>query len=196
MQKEMTRQWECESKILYSIIVAGKTAIFADQKTKQLLENCLPEEMPFNMLRRLILTNQLELIIRKVGVGNYTKFSIAVRELLNSNIDFETCKPEDLEKIKGIGPKTSRFFIMWIRPGETYAALDVHILRWLRNLGYDAPKHTPTNKKKYSELEKAFIEEAKAHGRTPRQLDLEIWEDGSKRKNNVPEQEIDDAIST
>jgi thermostable 8-oxoguanine DNA glycosylase len=82
-------------------------------------------------------------------------------------------------KIHGIGPKTSRFFILWTRPHERYAALDVHILRWLRGLGHNAPRSTP-NGRKYGELEKIFLSEADKRGLSPGELDAQVWEAGRR----------------
>ena len=56
-----------------------------------------------------------------------------------------------------------------------FAGLDTHILKFLTAKGFDAPKSTPASKKKYVELEQAFIEIAEKEGKTPATLDLEIW---------------------
>lgn len=181
------RQWEIETKLIYSVIVAGKSATFADTKTAALLKYSKNIEMPFDMIRRLIKEGKLKEIIKNIKTGNYNKLEKALTEITSSNLNLETCQPEDLEKIHGIGPKTSRFFIIWIRPNERFAALDVHVLRWLNSIGIKAPKTTP-NSKAYAKLEQLFIKEADRRGMTPRELDLQIWEAGA-RKNNIPTQE-------
>ena len=68
---------------------------------------------------------------------------------------------------------------MHTRPDEQYAALDVHILRWLRTKGYDAPKGTPTGER-YRELELNFISEAEKRGMTPAELDSAIWYEAAR----------------
>jgi thermostable 8-oxoguanine DNA glycosylase len=83
-----------------------------------------------------------------------------------------------LEQIYGIGPKTSRFFILWTRPNASFAALDRHILRWLREKGYQVSKTPPTGKR-YCELENIFLEEARQLNKSARQLDSEIWSTAS-----------------
>jgi thermostable 8-oxoguanine DNA glycosylase len=181
------RQWQVEASLLYSLIVAGKSAKFADAKTALLLAYCLKNEMPFEMLRRKSFDHTLNEALRTIKAGNYTKLTKAFEEIAWKELYLETCTPQQLEEIHGIGPKTSRFFIMWIRPNEKYAALDVHVLRWLRSIGVKAPKSTP-NGKKYAELEQIFLTEAAKRSKTPRELDLEIWEAGM-RKNNVPKAE-------
>lgn len=135
-----------------------------------------PRRTPFEALQRWKKSGWLNAKVRQLRCGNYTKFEQACRELIDCDLDLWTCTPMDLEKIHGIGPKTARFFVLWTRedPGD-YAALDVHILRWLREQGYDAPKQTPSGRK-YRELEQAFVAEAKKQGKTPKQLDAEIWE--------------------
>ncbi len=186
MNKRITDLSELQLRLLYSIIVAGKSAIFANNvMQKWIAENIEDNELPFDCLKRLNKQNELLLSFQKAKTGNYNKIYTAAKEITNTELDLFSCLPEDLEKIKGIGPKTSRFFIMWTRPKEVYAALDIHILRWLRNLGYDVPKSTPQSTKKYKEIEKIFLQEAQKRGKTPRELDAEIWENSSGSVNII-----------
>ena len=99
--------------------------------------------------------------------------------------------PEELEEIHGIGPKTSRFFIMWTRPGANYAALDTHILKWLALRGHKVPKSTPSGKK-YKEIEKIFLREAAELGMSPQELDTIIWKSFSGYNNWSPEKKYSD----
>lgn len=171
---------ELEWRILYAVIVAGKSAKFADQAIAKLKELLLQHNSvtPFQAIRVVSNVGKLEAFLRAAGTGNYTKIGRCFTELVNAEINLRTCRPPDLEKFHGIGPKTSRFFVLWTRPNSRYAALDVHILRWMKGLGYDAPKSTPTGDK-YLELEAAFIREADERGVTPRELDFSIWAEGS-----------------
>lgn len=166
---------ELEARLIYSIIVAGKSAKFAEGVMQRL---GLWQD-PFQIIRSWIEKGLLCEELRAARSGNYGKIAQALREIAVSSIDLRTCTPEQLEKVHGIGPKTSRFFILWTRPNERYATLDVHVLRWLRGLGYDAPKATPTGEK-YRKLEQAFLKEADNRNLTPRELDSQIWETGSK----------------
>jgi thermostable 8-oxoguanine DNA glycosylase len=50
----------------------------------------------------------------------------------------------------------------------------------------NVPKSTPQSSKQYARLEKLFIEAAHSQKKTPRQLDIEIWEAGSGRTQNTP----------
>jgi thermostable 8-oxoguanine DNA glycosylase len=89
--------------------------------------------------------------------------------------DLRELTVEELESIYGIGPKTARFFLFTAVPGVRYAALDVHILRWLSSLGYPSiPKGTPSGKN-YQRIEEYFLQEADARGIEPAKLDLEVW---------------------
>jgi thermostable 8-oxoguanine DNA glycosylase len=171
---------EIQGRLIYSIIVAGKSAKFADRAIGELMKLLLQHNRvsPFEAIRVLVKVKKLGYFLRLAKVGNYTKIERALREMVAADLDLTKCRPQDLERIHGIGPKTSRFFILWTRPTERYAALDVHILRWMRSIGYDAPTSTPTGAK-YLELEAAFIHEADERGVTPRELDFSIWADAS-----------------
>ena len=84
----------------------------------------------------------------------------------------------DLETIKGIGPKTSRFFLMSSRQGVEYAALDTHILRWMRDQGIEnIPKSTPSGKR-YLDLEQIYLKMV-PEGKSVGEFDLEIWREYS-----------------
>lgn len=168
-------QW----KLIYAMVVAGKTAAFANEKI-ELLRRRLPPGLPFCSIEE---HPDLRGLLKAVGTGNYSKLSRGLRELAASDLDLETCTPADLQKIHGIGPKTARFFILWTRDEAPYAALDVHVLRWLRGRGYNAPTSTPQSERAYRKLEQAFLTEASGMGLTPRALDLQIWEAAATAPN-------------
>jgi len=179
---------ELECRLLYSVIVAGKNAAFANCVMRRWLAGHTlyqKGETAFEAIRRLDSTGALETSFRDVRSGNYGKVTSAARGMANAGLDLLHCTPQDLEKIKGIGPKTSRFFIIWTRPEARYAALDVHILRWLRKQGYNAPKSTPQSSKRYAELEQAFLDEAEKRKKLPRELDMEIWDAAASAANRI-----------
>jgi hypothetical protein len=179
------RLYERQAKLLFAVIVAGKSAKFASNALDAFLKNGRKGELPFDMLQRLDSSSQLLGAIKASKCGNYGKVCRCFRELCRADLSLLNCGPEDLEKIHGIGPKTSRFFIIWTRPEERYAALDVHVLRWMREQrGYDTPKSTPSGRR-YRELEEAFIHEANELGMTPRELDSEIWERATGLDSNA-----------
>ena len=99
------------------------------------------------------------------------------------DLDLETCTLDDLLAIHGVGNKTARFFLLHTRGGD-YAVLDTHILSLMRSHGVpDAPKNTPTNTKKYKELEKQFrlLSRLNFPYLSDAQIDLLIWSDQSNR---------------
>jgi hypothetical protein len=192
---------ELQSKFIYSLIVAGKSAGFANDALQRLFERLTPWPVfpypeaihgpcsPFEAVRTWIHRGELLERLQRARTGNYRKLDRALREAIRlwqgRVLDLASCTPAELERIPGVGPKTSRFFIVWTRPEENLAVLDVHVLRWMRGLGYEAPASTPGTKR-YAELEKAFISEASKRGLTPRQLDLRIWEAASTAANIIP----------
>lgn len=182
---EPVTQWEIQARLVYAIIVAGKSAKFAEGVIRRLFYGS--DELPFEAITRWVKQGRALEILRTARSGCYQKIwksfvDIAALDRPDT-LDLKTCTPAQLQKIHGVGPKTARFFIIWIRPEERFAALDVHVLRWMRANGYPhAPKATPQSPKLYAELEKAFIAEADKRGVTVRELDAKIWMDGSGYK--------------
>lgn len=173
----MTDQ-ELQLRLLYAVIVAGKSAKFAEQAMARLFAG-LGNELPFHRIKVWFCNGYLDYRLRLAKVGNYGKIFKAFHEVAFADLDLRTCSPAQLEAIHGIGPKTARFFIIWTRTDARVAALDVHILRWLGQQGYKAPRQTPQGRR-YAELEAAFLAEADKRGLTPHQLDAQIWSAGSR----------------
>lgn len=173
-QEYFKRRRELEEKLMYAVIVAGKSAKFAERAMK-ILGNHTKHRTWFESIRLWDQHDELLRICTMASTGNYTKIVKAFREMAGANLALERCTPDQLEAIHGIGPKTSRFFILWTRPKERYAALDIHILRWLKAQGHDVPATTPQSGKKYKSIEQLFLAEADKRRLTPRQLDAEIW---------------------
>lgn len=186
MRKARMDQHELEARLIYSLLVAGKSAKFASAKLQLLFSVELDGDGsyrapatfgPFDVVRVHIRDNTLGTVLRQVRTGNYTKMERALRELIKAELDLATCTAEDLEKIHGIGPKTARFFLMWTRPEADHAALDTHVLKWMRYLGYPKiPKSTPPAGKKYARIEALFRIEASLRRLTPVILDAKVWD--------------------
>lgn len=187
---------EKEELILFLICVAGKKASTVSRQLNQFL---LAPHEPFLWVKMLIESGTLEQSLRMYRFGQYTKLTKAFTQIANSNLDLDTCTKEDLMKIHGIGRKSASCFLAWTREGEQVAMLDTHILKHLKHLqqvfpyypkghpeynarglrtmlhGVNIPKNTPSSKKLYDILEKAFLEYAKILHRNPTEVDLEIW---------------------
>jgi len=172
MTKE--QRWEIEWKLLYSVIVAGKSAKFAENATDKFLCNMIRgKEGPFDYLKAVVKLEILDIILKLARTGSYTRIKKCFEGIIELNP--VTCTVEALEAIHGIGPKTARFFVMWTREDQNYAALDTHILKWMKYLGYNVPKSTPSGKK-YALIEKQFLAEAEKRSIGARDLDAMIWE--------------------
>ncbi len=172
--------WELQARLIYAVLVAGKSAKFAEMKTLALVGD-RTDAMPFDVINDHIQCGGLGNWLRRERTGSYGRLVKCFPDLIS--LDPHSCTIQELEAVHGVGPKTARFFILWTRPGALCAALDTHVLKWLRSLGYAAPKSTPQAGARYEELEQAFLREAKQRGKTPRELDYEIWERYSNRKN-------------
>lgn len=173
---------ELQVKLVYAMIVAGKSARFANRACHRFFRDLPVGVSPLAWIREMA-EGELDGKLREARTGKYEKLRQGLQQLAEANLDLQSCSPTDLEKIHGIGPKTARFWILWTRPDARYAALDVHILRWMRMQGYDAPKQTPSSAKAYARLEQAFLSEADKRGKTPRELDHEIWSAGASAAN-------------
>lgn len=161
---------ELQSRLIFSVIVAGKTAVFARNVIDKLFSKY--KKLPFDIIDQWIKEDKLEQKLREARSGNYGKLVRCLPLLIKLNPKSVTL--EELELIPGIGPKTSRFYHLWIGKNTRCAALDTHVLKFLKDLGYKSTKSTPTGKK-YRELEEAFLNECEKRGLSPNQLDADVW---------------------
>ena len=165
---------------LFACVVAGKTA-----KTQaRLLEGFLtalpePHNTPFNRVERAYLDGLLDERLRESRLGQYNRLSKCFVESLK--VDLQTASVQDLERIHGIGPKTARFFLMHSRPNQRIAALDTHILKFLKEKEHTDITMTPASSKKYLELELRFLELADLAQMSPADFDLQIWKSYANR---------------
>lgn len=174
--EEREKRRQLQHRLIYSAIVAGKSATFTDAVMERLFP--LPGvKAPFVLIKNWVEEGTLNIKLRLAGTGNYLKMMKCLPALTKLNP--ETCTLEELEEVHGVGPKTARFFLLWTRPGVRLAALDTHILAWLREQGIDAPKATPPAGERYKHLERIFISYADDLNMTPRELDYKIWSEKS-----------------
>lgn len=177
---------ELEECAIFSILVAGKNALTTARCTDRFLkwahiESNYNSFQPFSCLQQF---KQSEIIngLRNNGIGCQVNKGRSVYELVNSGVNLRTCTVDDLEKIYGIGCKTSRMFILHNRANQSLAVLDVHILRYLADCGYKVPASTPP-KNQYKQIEKIFLELANKAGKTPAEFDLELWKSYRAKRN-------------
>jgi len=171
---------ELEEHILFWVTAAGKNGVTA-AKCLDLLLAQIAWEYPsnvdrssFDLIKRIAYGHKLSARMKHAGIGCYNGKAVTFLQLAHSGFDLKTCTVDDLETITGIGPKTSRCFIMHSRPNQRLAGLDVHMLRYLRDKGYDVPKITPTGKR-YKQIEQYFLDEANKSGKSVADFDLDVW---------------------
>lgn len=170
---------DLEEFILFSVAVAGKQANRIAKNVDNLLKT--GRGGPFQIIAKLVKNNKLRNKLEEFGFGQYDRICKAYQSLVSNGIDLRSCSVDELENIHGIGPKTSRFFVLHSRKEAEVAALDTHCLKYLRDLGYAAPKTTPTGRR-YKELEKIFIEQARKNNMSVADFDLAIWKRYTKTK--------------
>lgn len=171
--------------ILFGICVAGKSAKQTEDKLNRFLDagvasrwdgDCI--ESPFCRVKFYIRYKQLGWRLRHFKMGQYKRINKAFRHAVN--LDLDNVSVESLETVPGLGMKTARMTMLYYDPKSEVVPLDTHILKWLRAQGYDAPKSTPGSRKKYLELEQAFIAEARQRKMSVRALDTEVWKSYAK----------------
>jgi thermostable 8-oxoguanine DNA glycosylase len=173
-------QSELEEFLLFSIMVAGKSAKQTALKLNQFLnmrEDC---ETPLEFVDNLVHNGELDNAMKVCRLGQYGRLGSAFRGIVKLRNRLHEASVDVLESIKGIGPKTARFFVLHSREGASHAVLDTHILKWLKLHGENAPKSTPSGKK-YAMLEQAFLTYAWKYEMQPADLDLHIWKQYSQK---------------
>ena len=165
---------ELDNFFVFCVFVAGKRADMTAKKVNSMIEN-YPHRSALQIVREHIedSTHALDTLLRKYKFGKNDLYQKCFRKAVN--LDLRNCTVQDLEAVPGIGPKTARYFLIHSRANANVAALDTHILRYMREeLNIETPKTTPSGKK-YLELEKKFIKHAQSLGEPIADLDLTIW---------------------
>jgi thermostable 8-oxoguanine DNA glycosylase len=116
--------------------------------------------------------------LREVGYRFPNQTAKFLMLFVSNPIDLRNASRDEIaENVKGIEYKLASMFLRNTR-GEEYAVLDVHVKRWLKEKGILF--------KKYKDQERAFLSLARAMGKTPYELDMEIWQErriGNKNKS-------------
>lgn len=180
---------ELEEFAIFSVCVAGKNANYiakaVDYLCKYIQLRTQSGMGPLASLYYFVRYYGIDSLykeLRRYGIGCYvgkarTCYDLSEKLIVQRPDFLRVCSIEALEDIKGIGSKTARFFILHSRPAQRIAALDTHILKYLRSKGIDAPKQTPPKgSRKYKELERLFVALAEVQDKSVAQLDLEVWD--------------------
>ena len=176
--KSQLQEW-----LLYCIMVAGKKSEIETQKLAKFLRDGRMgfNLSPFEMIRKLLKISSVEedglkQQLKKYGIAPYG-------QRYNSFVDAVTLLPDDLsevtiddlQQVRGISTKTSRFFLTHSREDFDEPVIDAHILRFLIDEGHDVPESTPQNPKVYAKVAQYFRDIANARKQSVTELDLEIW---------------------
>lgn len=162
---------ELQEWLLFCVVVAGKSSFQQAKKLDDFLK-LEPEGTPFEKIQAMDLRGELSHNLREVKMGQYLRIYRVFRALMWENVN--TLSLCVLESIKGIGPKTARFFFLHSYPNLQMAVLDTHILAWMKEQGYDVPKSTPS-RNRYKKIELWFLNICKDQGISPAELDAQIW---------------------
>jgi thermostable 8-oxoguanine DNA glycosylase len=173
---------ELQEVLLFWILAAGKNARTSAAGLQRFLDHgrdVFGPVDPFTVVKRF--GSELPSVLRSHGLGCYNNKAESMLDLASKNMDLKKCTLQNLENIKGIGPKTARCFLVHSRPGCRYACIDTHVLKYMREKGYEVPKSTPSGKR-YLEIERNFLGLVDESGKTVAEFDLEIWNKYSKAK--------------
>jgi len=168
--------------LLFAILVANKGAEITEKKLVALLE-MVKYGSPFHRIRGIaIIPGGLDYALRKVKTGQYKRVEKALcyvadpRHKSGFPEDPRTVTLEQLLAVPGIGPKTAKWYYQLLHPAAYVAALDTHVLKFLRDQGIpNVPKNTPPEGPTYKRLEAEFILLCTRTGLTPRDLDFFVW---------------------
>tara|TARA_Y100000310_G_C20213472_1_gene592433 strand:+ start:39 stop:632 length:594 start_codon:yes stop_codon:yes gene_type:complete len=176
-------EWQLQEWLLYCVCVAGKKSEIESPKVRKF---CLDPRFgfnlkPFDLIRKLLGVSSVEedglmQHLKKYKIApykqRYNSFADVV-ELLPDNLSKVTI--DELQEVRGISTKTSRFFLTHSREDFDEPVLDTHILRFLQEEGYRVPTSTPQNPTEYARVANIFRRIANYEGKSVTDLDLEVW---------------------
>ena len=177
-------QNELEEFLLFCIVVAGKTAYIQSRKLDEFLTSLnkrlmMPENVyPFQSLKSANQHGILMEEILKAKLGQYKKIYNGFKYITEREYDLTRMNPDLLERIPGVGMKTSRFFLLHsdINYKDKIAILDTHILKFIKeNIDDRAPKSTPTIRVTYKYWEDSFLYWCELNNKNVADFDLEVW---------------------
>jgi thermostable 8-oxoguanine DNA glycosylase len=166
--------------LMYAILVSNKSAQLATTKLNAFLAKS-QFGRPFAYIKKLSFSDDLRKELEAAKVGQYNRVHSAYLDIAEKLSPLATDDPRtwrlvDLESIPGVGPKTARWYYGLIHPNAKVAALDTHVLKFLRDQGHEAPKATPPAGSRYLALEEIFLKHAADLEMPAPQLDYLIWQ--------------------
>jgi endonuclease III len=178
---------QLELHAVFWICVAGKTAAIICRAVEKIfveLSIRWPNQRPLAMLKK-VGQKELPLLLKRHGIGCFNLKGESLWQLSNSGLNLRTCSYEELRRIKGMGRKTAKCFLIHSRKDSQVAGLDTHVLKGLRRRGYDAPLSTPSSDKVYQHWEKIVLEIVKRENKTPAEWDLQEWKLGKQETRQL-----------
>jgi len=172
---------ELQEFLLFCVCVAGKKSTIEAPKLDKFL-NALKVEYgdhePFSLVKFALDDDNLMDMMQEYKIApyqqRYNSFVDLITKLDWENLDESTL--DQLQSVRGISTKTSRFFLTHSVEKFDEPVLDTHILRFLTDFGYkDVPKSTPQNPKVYERFSKLFRSIARFEGKSVADFDLEVW---------------------
>jgi len=167
--------------LLFAIMVANKPAEITARKLNEFLSkyHWSVNSLPFDVVKDFRCRAVMGVCLREARTGQYTRIQRAFEYIAGWRTGGDDPRPwslEFLEGIPGVGPKTARWFYMLVNPEAKVAALDTHVLKFLKDQGFRTiPKTTPPAGENYVRLEEIFVNIADTMGMTPAQLDFAVW---------------------
>lgn len=167
---------ELEEYFLFCLAVAGKKASMISVKLEEFLSRRSAEEGPFDYVLRLASFGVLGDELRRVKMGKYGLLEHAYPASAALFYGRLSSAPVcELETMKGVGPKTARFFALHSRQdaGEI-AVIDTHVMKFLRHMGHNVPPRMP-DRRTYPRLEQLMLQAARDANMPMPQFDLAVW---------------------
>jgi len=172
---------ELEEFLLFCIMVAGKQSRVEAKKLDALLSEDTDKLGPFLFLGWEDFCGTLGETLRRHKIAPYASRLKSFREAWRIKCPLKQIHFLSLIEVYGISHKTANFFLTHSRRGHDYPVLDTHILSFLRDKGFPAPKHSPQNAVVYAKWAKVFSDIAAEEGLSVAELDLRIWKERSKK---------------
>ena len=186
-------QNELEEFLLFCIVVAGKTAYIQSRKLDEFLASIkirlmMPENInPFQIIKSAEQHGILMEEILRAKLGQYKKIYSGFKYISEREYSLNKMTPDILEKIPGVGMKTSRFFLLHsdINYKDNIAILDTHILKFIKeNIDDRAPKSTPTIRVTYKLWEDMLLSWCRQNNKNVAEFDLEVWKSYARVAKN------------